>query len=79
MPCGEGPLLTSAERRKEINGQAEGGGGEGQIAVTACHAAGGAFGMQRRFNAVETGEESEDFTADGATTRSGVVEGAGGG
>ena len=78
--------MTPAERRaEEVNGQAE-GGGEGQITVTACHAAGEAFVKQRRFEFAEAGDE--DFTAGNtaggggfgvATASDGAVEEAGGG
>ena len=54
--------MTSAERRaEEANGQAEGGGEAGQMAVTACHAAGGALVKQRRLDTAEAG--GEDITA----------------
>ena len=74
--------MTPAERVEEANGQAEGGGGEGQIAVTACHAAGGALVKQRRLDTAEAG--GEDFTAGNtaggggfATTSGGAVGGVG--
>ena len=75
--------MTPAERRaEEANGQAEGGDGEGQIAVTACHAARGALVKQRRLNTAEAGGESitAGNTAGGggfATTSGGALGGVG--
>ena len=63
--------MISAERRAEkVNGQAEGGGGEDQMAVTACHAVGGVLVKQRRLNTVEAG--GEDITAGDAAGGEGV-------
>ena len=71
--------MTPAKRRKEANGQAE-GGGEDQMAVTACPAA-EAFVKQRRFElavALEVADrgEGEDFTA-GNTAGGGEIFTAG--